>query len=266
MIAGVIGTLERTGNLAISWISGSVATFLLIGSCVSWCLTGWLYGRPVRLSAVATQIVETGLKSLPLIFLFAVSIGTILSIQIVDLVESSDLLPGTLAFLGHFSIREEGPLIAGIIMAARIGGALASELSSMSHDKELTALRGMGIDPIRFLVAPAFVALLITAPMITLLLVAGELLTISLYLFFAQGVQPIFALGLAVGGISGVDLSVGLIKGLCFGVAILGVSTQIGLNAASLGRRTGSVTPFAIVVSITAVLLLNVSISLLAPD
>lgn len=266
MIAGTIATLERTGARVISWITGIFSACMIVGSCLAWCTTGWIYGRPVKLSAIALQLVETGLRSLPLIALFAVSIGVILSIEMVHFLGGADFLPTTLSFIGRFSIREEAPLLAGIILAARVGGALSSELSSMAHNKELTALNAMGIDPIRFLIAPAFVALLIAAPLITALLAAGELITISIYLFFAKGVQPLFSLGLSISGISGLDLTVGLIKGLCFGATVLGISTYLGLNALSLKRSIGSVTTYSIVASITVVLLVNVIITLVAPD
>jgi phospholipid/cholesterol/gamma-HCH transport system permease protein len=258
-----VSMIERTGNGFINWILGIFSMLRLSAACIAWCLTGWLYGQPVRFSAITMQIVELGVKSLPLTALFAFSFGSVVGLQVDLLLDSVDYLPPILTFVGNFFIKQQAPVIVGILLAARVGGAFTSELSSMVIDGEVAALKTMGIDPVRFIVAPAFVAMLIVTPLLTMLMVAGQLITLALYLFFTKGVAAIFVVSLAVEGIEAPDMATGILKGLLYGVVILGISAQTALTAVESGRSTGSATTFAVVVSITAVLVADAVISIL---
>jgi phospholipid/cholesterol/gamma-HCH transport system permease protein len=255
--------IERTGYGFIFWILSFFSVLRLSAACTAWCLTGWLYGQPVRFSAITTQIVELGAKSLPLTALFAFSFGTVVGLQVGLLQESIDYLPPILTFVGNFFTNQQAPIMVGILLAARVGGAFTSELSSMVIDGEIAALKTMGIDPVRFIVAPAFVAMLIVTPLLTLLMVAGQVITLAIYLLLTKGIAAVFVIGLAVEGIDGADLTTSVLKGLLFGFIILGVSAQTALTVVERGRSPGSATTFAVVVSTTAVLVSNAIISVL---
>ena len=263
MAIGPLGVLERTGTGVHFWILGIYRVLRLIGACTAWCLAGWTFGQPVRLAAIATQISELGVKSLPLTALFALSFGSVIGLQVDLLLGRVDYLPPILSFVGDFFTRQQAPVIVGILLAARVGGAFTSELSAMVIDGEIAALRSMGIDPIRFIVAPAFIAMAVVTPVLTLLMVAAQVITLSLYLYFAQGTAFVFVLNLVVSGIDTGDLVLSIVKGLLYGMIILGVSAQTALTVLGRDRSTGSATTFAVVTSITAVLLSDAVISIL---
>ena len=254
--------VEAVGWHTIQLIRGLAAVAILLGEVLAWCLAGGFYRQPVRLSAVAYQIVELGLKCLPLAFIFAVAFGLVLSIQIQTMRSAIDLLSPILGFYADLLAREQAPLLVGILVASRNGSAIASDLSSMAAGSEIAALRGMGIDPVRFLVAPALIAMMIVTPILILLMVSATLLTVAIYLYFAQGASPILVIGTAVDGIGAGDLGLSLAKGLLFGVLVVGIAASIGLSARARFFSVGRAVMFAVVAGITAILVTNAAITI----
>lgn len=258
--------VEAVGWGAIRLSRGLMAVVVVLGEALAWCAAGGFYRQPVRLFAISYQIVEFGLKSLPLAFIFALAFGLVMSIQIQSMANAIDLLSPVLTFYGNLLARQQAPLLVGVLIASRNGSAIASDLSSMTAGSEMAALRGMGIDPVRFLVAPALIAMVVVTPVVILLMVAATLFTVALYFYFAQRASPIFVIGLSIEGIEAADLAILLIKGVVFGLLIVGVSASIGLSAQARSMGVGRAVMFAVVAGITSVLLANAAISILVAD
>src|SRR5205823_12315262 len=70
--------------------------------------------------------------------------------------------------IGLSVVKQIGPVLAAVMLAGRIGGALTAELGTMNVTEQLDALRVMGADPIRYLVVPRFVACLLLLPILTI--------------------------------------------------------------------------------------------------
>ena len=99
MVLSPLSVIERTGQGFIYWILGIFSVLRLSAACTAWCLTGWLYGQPVRFSAITMQIVELGVKSLPLTALFAFSFGSVVGLQVDLLLDSVPQIADALAAL-----------------------------------------------------------------------------------------------------------------------------------------------------------------------
>jgi len=151
--------------------------------------------------------------------------------------------------------REFGPLMTSIIVAGRSGAAIAAELGTMNVSEEIDALRAMNLEPVRFLVFPRVVALLLMVPLLTLvgdamgmvggLTVATLALDITRAEYFSEMKTIVFAS----------DIFLGVLKSVAFALAIGLIACQQGLRAtagaSSVGRRTTSA-----VVSILCALIL----------
>ncbi len=158
----------------------------LFGESLFWTFAGWRWRQPVRLAATVAQMVEVGIQALPIATLLAATVGLMLAIQSLY----SLGLFGAESF-AHVGIalavtREFSPLIIGILVAGRSGSALAARLSTMAINQEIDALKVIGIDPVRFLVAPALLAMLIMLPALTmwanivaLMVKAGSMISIA---------------------------------------------------------------------------------------
>ena len=166
-----------------------------------------------------------------------------------------------LVVVAHF--RELGPLVTAIVVAGRSGAGLASEMATMKVSEEIDALRAMGFDPVRWLVVPRCLALVLAVPVLTwigdvLALVGGLIATIALTDMSARAYVmatadaisgPIFLGGLAKTPF--LALAIGLIA------CGQGLATQGG--AAEVGARTTA----AVVLSIFGVILISSLFTLL---
>ncbi len=140
----------------------------LLSESVFWTLFGGRWHQPVRLTSILDQMKVIGLDAVPIATLLSAAIGVMLAVQSLY----SLRLFGAESF-AHVGIalaltREFSPLIIGILMAGRSGSALAARISTMVINQEVDALRAIGINPVRYLVAPALAAMLIMLPALTM--------------------------------------------------------------------------------------------------
>jgi phospholipid/cholesterol/gamma-HCH transport system permease protein len=188
------------------------------------------------------QMDAIGVGSLTIIMLTGFFTGGVLTIQTFP----------TLAFWGQQGqtgrlvavslVRELGPVLTALMVAGRVGSAIAAELGSMSVSEQIDAMRALGTDPIRKLVAPRMLALLITLPLLT---VVADCVGIGGGAFAATSLY-----GLSMGefltsvreGISTDDIIGGVIKPTCFALIIGAVACYKGLTTeggtVGVGRST----------------------------
>ena len=153
-------------------------------------------------------------------------------------------------------IRELGPVLCALMVTGRVGSAIAAELGSMTASQQIDAMRALGTDPIKKLVAPRLVALVITLPLLT---VVADVVGIA-----GGGIAATLLYGLSIDafvssvrdGITGDDIIGGVIKPFCFAIIIASVACYKGLTTeggtVGVGRSTTrAVVTASIVVIIT---------------
>jgi phospholipid/cholesterol/gamma-HCH transport system permease protein len=134
-------------------------------------------------------------------------------------------------------LRELGPVITALMVAGRVGSAIAAELGSMVVSEQIDVLRALGVDPLRKLVAPRLAALLTTLPMLTLIstaagIVGGGAVATALY---GQPMETFVASVLC--GIEAEDVAAGLAKPLVFALIVGTVACREGLKTTRRDRR-----------------------------
>jgi phospholipid/cholesterol/gamma-HCH transport system permease protein len=110
---------------------------------------------------------EVGNRTLPVIVITGTFVGLVLAVQSYDQLLAAGFEQRMGVLLSITLVQELGPVLAGIMLAGRVGGALTAELGTMSVTEQISALRVMGADPIRQLVVPRFLACLLLAPLLT---------------------------------------------------------------------------------------------------
>jgi phospholipid/cholesterol/gamma-HCH transport system permease protein len=157
--------------------------------------------------------------------------------------------------------REMGPVWAAIIVLARVGSAMAAELGTMVVNEEVEALRVMDIDPVRYLVLPRVIGLLITLPLLTVVanvvgLAGGALVAQS------QFQVPIadFMEG-AAWMLTGYDFLGSLIKGAVFGLVIGVICCDQGLACKAGAEGVGRATTTAVRLCVVFVLLTDLVVT-----
>ena len=164
----MLRTIEGIGRGAVRSVDEIGFAASLLGESLFWTVWGRRRRQPVRAAAVVAQMLQVGIQALPIATLLSITIGLMLAIQ--SLYSLGLFGAESFAYVGiALSVtREFSPLIIGILIAGRSGSALAARLSTMSINQEVDALRVIGINPVRFLVAPAVVGMLVMVPALTM--------------------------------------------------------------------------------------------------
>lgn len=260
----MFGFVEQTGRRTVRAVDEAGYAASLLGESVFWTLFGPRWRQPVRIGGVVAQMMQVGIEALPIASLLATAIGFMLAVQSLY----SLGLFGAESF-AHVGIalaltREFSPLIVGILMAGRSGSALAARLSTMTINQEVDALRAIGINPVRFLVAPALLAMLIMLPALTMwanllgLGAAGLFVSGSLEISFAAFANNTIQV-LSVG-----DLLHGLGKSALFAVLIAIIAAVNGSLVTGGSEGVGRVTTRAVVHAISAIIVTDMIFGYLA--
>ena len=229
-------------NLFTEFISELQAITLLF-----WRAVKGLRKRPRYLAEIITQMDQIGVGSFAIISLTGFFTGGVIILQSY----------ATLAYYGAQSnagqgvatglIRELGPVLAALMVAGRVGSAISAELGSMVVSQQIDAMRALGTDPVRKLVAPRMFALLISLPLLTVLadcmgIVGGWVTAVALY-----SVQSSVFISAVRDAITTDDLIGGIVKPLVFSIIIGAIACRQGLNTEGGTVGVGQSTTRAVV-------------------
>ena len=253
------------GRPAIVAVDVTGRSLALCGETLFWIALGWRHGAPARISTVLRHIVEIGLKALGLTLIFAIGVGTVIALQIELALDIANILRLVLGGIGATLTREIAPLLVGILMAARSGSSLTAGLGAMQINREVDALQGMGINPVRLLIAPVALAMMITAPALMGFMVALIVAVVTAYLNLSISASPLLVANNILDGIGTADVVVAVFKCTIFGLQIAVVGGALGLSQRGGTQALGTNVTRAVVSSITTILLTNVVITLYAP-
>jgi phospholipid/cholesterol/gamma-HCH transport system permease protein len=198
-----------------------------------------------------------GAQSFPLIFLGGLFIGIILAIEIGHRFETfgAKTIVGRTVALAM--VREAGPIVSGLLLAARTGAKNATEIGSMKLSEQIDALMAFGVNPIDKLVLPRTIASVI---MFFPLVLIADLTGLLGGLFVSQmwlNLDPAFYWQSAVHGLQMKDISVGFAKPFFFGYFIASISCYYGLSTTGGTRGLGRSTINAVVVSSVVILIVD---------
>lgn len=208
------------------------------------------YGRKVVWKNTVKQILFTGVDGMPVIGTVSALLGMVIIIQAYTLLPALGDAKLISSILVLVIVRELGPILTAFIVIGRSGTALATEIGNMMVSHEVDALKSMGIDPIRFLVAPRLFGMILSMIMLGIYfdligLLGGFLvaqLQISLPLeIFARQLFEVMTLD---------DLIIGLAKNTFFGISIAVVSCYQGMQVQLARTEVPQKTTKAVVSSI----------------
>src|SRR5271154_1125598 len=217
-----------------------------------------LFGqRGWRLSALFAQMVTIGVASLPTVVLANCLLGLVLAIQGAGQFEKLGATAMVADLVAFSILREIGPLITAVIVIGRSGSAVTAELGTMKVAEEIEALNVMGIDPVKFLVVPRLLAMIIMMPVLTVLgegigLFAGWLISVT-----TLHLNPIFYVKNSIDAVEQKDLFTGLLKALVFGGVVGTVACFYGIQVEGGAEGVGKATTKSVVTCLTAMLAMD---------
>jgi len=159
--------MERVAARFDGWLRGTAVGVLEYFTLAARSLR-FVFARPFYWRDLLTQMDRIGFQSLPIVLLTGLFTGMVLALQSsVELSKfGADVYVGNL--VGASMIRELGPVLASLMVASRVGSAIAAEIGSMKVTEQLDALQSFGTDPIKKLVTPRVLAGLLCLPLLTI--------------------------------------------------------------------------------------------------
>lgn len=226
-------------------------------------LSGWRW-KTLRL--LLPQCYEVGTRSVPVVAITGAFIGMVLSIESYTQLKSVEQENRIGSIINVSVVKQIGPVLAAVMLAGRVGGALTAELGTMNVTEQLDALRVMGSDPVRYLVVPRFMACVLLTPILTiysdLLGVAGAWLVSTKFLSVPSGPYWVFS----AQGVDTWQIMEGIVKSVFFGGAIGLISCYKGFTCGAGASGVGRACTDSFVTSFIAIIILNFFFAQLAKD
>ncbi len=218
---------------------------------------------PIRWNLVSQQILFMGVNSLPVVILTGSCIGAVFASQIHLKFSELGMGSGVGPVVAYAMCRELGPIICGLMIAARVGASISTELGSMKTSEQVDALRSMAVYPTDYLVVPRLIALLASMPLLVSFsiffgITAGYIIAVPVL-----GVEPAYYINNTLRFTGAKDVGVGLIKSVIFGFVICTICCERGLNCGHGAQGVGKATTEAVVSSTIALLVCNFFITFL---
>lgn len=211
-------------------------TLLIIGTLLV------SFRRPPHWELIKTQMFEIGVLSLPVVAITGFSTGMVLAAQSFFQLADKGLASATGLMVAKAMIVELGPVLTAFMVTGRVGASMCAELGTMRVTEQIDAIRSMSVNPLRYLVAPRFIAGIFMMPFLTIFsalmgIIGGYLIAVNVY-----HMAPNAFLDPLPIHITTFDLISGLVKSFFFGIIIVTISCYKGMKthggAAGVGRST----------------------------
>ncbi len=251
------------GRWTLHALSAGAKVAVLIVDTMHWLVVAPFKGKGLRIRSTVEHFVEFGFNSMPIVGMICFLIGVIIALQSSYTLDKWGANRYIATLVAVSAIRELAPLMTAILVAGRSGSAITAEIGTMKVGEEIDALEVMGLNPIKFLVVPKFLAMLLAVPCVTVLAmfimifggwVAGVLIV---------GVDTAIYVEESVKALVIKDLATGLTKSVFFGIAICWVGIYRGFQveggAEGVGRRTTS----SVVTSIFLIIIIDLVFTVL---
>ncbi|MFA7430769.1 MAG: ABC transporter permease [Rhodospirillaceae bacterium] len=254
-MSSLVTTVDKVGRATVQGVSEAGLAAMLLLQALGWTLWGWRRGQPVRLSAVFAQAMEVGIRALPIVTILSITIGAMLAIQGIYSLSAFGAESQVTLGVALSVTREFAPLITGILVAGRSGSALAARLGTMKINQEIDALVVMGINPVRFLVAPALLGTLVMLPALTIWADFIALLGAGLYVSAELGMTLSAYTDELISLLKVNDVLHGLGKSALFAVLIVLVGVVNGASVTGGAEGVGRMTTRSVVHAISAIVI-----------
>lgn len=246
-----------TGHLITNFLYHLTSIAHIFLETCYWTFVAPFKGKFPNGKEILKQMELTGVNSLSIVafvsLFFGLTLAMLTSYQL-EKVGSEMLLGG---LIGVSFTRELGPLLTGIVVAARVGAAITAELGSMTVNEEIDALDTMAIPPVRYLIVPRTIALVLMLP--CLVIVANFVGMIGGYLIgrFSIHINTAYYIRLMLDAMTVKDIYIGLFKSVFFAVIISIISCYQGFIVRGGAEGVGKATTKSVVLSIELIIIVD---------
>jgi phospholipid/cholesterol/gamma-HCH transport system permease protein len=243
---------------AFKWLQGLGGIALLAGEAFSSLLK-----RKIVWRDLVYQMYFIGVRSQTVVLITGAFTGMVLAAQTYLQFHKVMMDTATLAVVGVSMCSELGPVLTGLMVAGRVGAAVAAELGTMRVTEQIDALRTLATHPVDYLVVPRLLAAHIVMPILTLEAIVLGIGAGYVVCVFYFGVDPAYTWFNMLKYTGNQDMAMGLIKSVIFGGIVAIVGCYKGMNCREGAEGVGHATTEAVVQASIAILISNFFLTLL---
>lgn len=235
----ILGLIESLGEILIFLYKSLTASF----------------SRPINFKLVLEQIDEIGFKSIPIVIASAMAIGMVMVVQLAwGFVNfGAKGLVGPLVSLSF--VRELGPVVASLLVGGRVGAGITAEIGSMKVTEQIDAIRTMGADPMKKLVAPRLLAAIISFPILAMIADFSGILGAMIMSNIDLDVKPQLFISTMLEWVTKEDVISGIAKTFFFGIIVALTGCYIGMKASGGTQGVGRATTETVVVALLLIII-----------
>lgn len=253
--------LEAVGQSTLNFFERIAAVIQLVIDAMYWMIVAPFQGKGLRWKSSVEQMVLIGVNSIPIISILSLLVGMILALQGAYVLKQFGAALYVADLVGVTMTRELAPLVAAIIITGRSGSSFTAEIGTMKVSEEVDALVTIGLNPIKFLVVPKLLGIVIMQPCLTLIadvvsMCGGMLIAVGLldveWLRYIRQTRDALILQ---------DIVTGLIKSLVFAVIIAIVGCYEGFQVEGGAEGVGLHTTASVVKSIFFIIIADLVVT-----
>ncbi|MEA3489979.1 MAG: ABC transporter permease [Candidatus Omnitrophota bacterium] len=249
--------LFKTGKVVLGLIQHIRGILALFFNTVSWIVLGPFRGKAASRESVFQQMVFAGVQSVIIVFFIALFTGIVIAMQSAYQLKQLGAVIYVAPMVSISMARELGPVFTALVVTGRVGSAITAELGTMKVSEQIEALETLAVDPVRFLVVPRFLALLIMLPCLTIMsnilgIIGGLIVGVfNLKLNFYRYISFSFDL------LTWKDIWTGLLKSAVFAIVISMIASYVGLDTRGGAEGVGKATTLSVVISFVLIILFD---------
>ena len=248
----IIGAIGKSVLSILSQVGG---IFILLGQALFWTFVGPFKRKGPSVKSIFEQMVFSGVNSLLIVFFVAFFTGIVLAMQSAYQLAQLGAEMYVASLVAVAMAREMGPVLTALVVAGRVGAAITAELGSMKVTEQIEALQTQALNPVRFLVAPRFLALVLMLPCLTIFadlvgMIGGYLVGV-----FNVGINSGLYINITFKFLELKDIYTGLLKSAVFAMIIALIGCYMGLNTKGGAEGVGRATTVSVVTSFILIIL-----------
>lgn len=241
--------IASIGKGAISLMQHTSGVLALLFSTLHWVIASPFKRKSSSRQSIFEQMVFAGTQSVIIVFFISLFTGIVIAMQGAYTLQQLGAVIYVAPMVSISITRELGPVFTALIVAGRVGSAITAELGTMKVSEQIEALETLALDPVRFLVLPRFIALLIMLPCLTIISDLMGILGGLIVGVFSLDLNPYRYLSFSFEWLAWKDIWTGLMKSGVFAMVIAMISCYVGLETRGGAEGVGKSTTLSVVLS-----------------
>ena len=251
------------GRWTLNQLAAAARVSVLMVETFAWMIVAPLRGKGLRIRSAVESFVEFGVRSLPIVGMICFLVGVIIALQSSYTLDKWGANRFIATLVAVSALREMAPLMSAILITGRSGSAITAEIGTMKVGEEIDALEVMGLNPIKYLVVPKFLAMLLAVPCVTVIAMFIMIFGGYLASVVVVGVDSGIYIDQTTRSLVEKDLVAGLVKSVSFGIAICWVGVYRGLQVEGGAEGVGRQTTASVVTAIFLIIIVDLVFTVL---